>query len=422
MAILESTLASSVIMGGDRDGGDDASTRIQRALQAVRSHLGLQVAYVSRFEGNEAVFREVDAPGLETRIKAGDTRSLDDIYCRHILEGRLPQLIPDTAAEPFCATLPITKASGIGAHLSVPIMRGDGTPYGMFCCMGFQADRSLNTRDLQTMKAFAEIASFEINKEIGEQDALSVKRGRIENLIERDEFSIAYQPIWDLATMMPVGFECLSRFAPMPYQSPDKWFAQAEEVGLGVELELAAIHKALAALTGLPAHLYLSINASPDVLLSGRFERVMQGVPLHRVLLEITEHACISNYEELLKALTPLRTRGLRLAIDDAGAGYSSLRHILNMAPDYIKLDMGLTQNIDLDPARKALARSLVGFCRETGSRIIAEGVERQSELRILRSIGVNRVQGYLLGRPSSLEHAVELTAGRVHAGEKVAV
>jgi hypothetical protein len=81
---------------------------VTRALQAVRAHLGLQVAYVSEFVGDETVFRQVDAPGLEHLIKPGDSRSLDDVYCRHILEGRLPELIPDTANEPYAMAMPIT--------------------------------------------------------------------------------------------------------------------------------------------------------------------------------------------------------------------------------------------------------------------------------------------------------------------------
>jgi EAL domain-containing protein (putative c-di-GMP-specific phosphodiesterase class I) len=392
--------------------GDDAGNRIRRSLQAVRSHLGLQVAYVSRFVGNRSVFREVDAPGLEHLIKAGDSRSFDEVYCRHILDGRLPQLMPDTAAVPLAAAMPITKASSIGSHLSVPILLPNGDAYGMFCCIGFAADTSLNERDLQTMKAFAEIASFEINRELEAEQAVASKRARIANVIDRSELSIVFQPIWDINTMTPLGFECLSRFAAQPYRSPDQWFGEAAEVGLGVMLELEAIRRSLACAAHFPPDTYLGINASPAAILSSDFGEVFAGAPLDRLIVEITEHSTVGNYEELLAVLNPLRQRGLRLAVDDAGAGYCSLRHILNMGPDFIKLDIGLTRDIDLDPARKALARALVGFAADTGSRIVAEGVERQSELDALRSIGVRKVQGYLLGRPMPLEGALQLVNG----------
>jgi EAL domain-containing protein (putative c-di-GMP-specific phosphodiesterase class I) len=413
-------------MSGDRDltnflsgetGQDDSSQRISRALRAVRCHLGLQVAYVSKFAGECSIFREVDAPGLEHLIKVGDSRSLNDVYCRHVLEGRLPQLIPDTSANPLAMSIPITKAASIGAHISVPILLPDGEVYGMFCCLGFEADNSLNERDLQTMKAFAEIASFEINRELEAAGALEEKRARITGAIDEDVLSIVFQPIWDVEAMRPVGFECLARFASLPYRSPDKWFAEAAEIGMGPMLELHAIQRALKLVSSFPPDIYLGLNASPALILGGEFAQALREMPLERLIVEITEHSIVDSYEELLAVLRPLRERGLRLAIDDTGAGYSSLRHILNMRPDFIKLDMTLTQNVDLDPARKALARALVGFAKDTGSRIIAEGVERQSELEMLRTIGVRKVQGYLLGRPMTLDDALKLCSANPRDG-----
>jgi hypothetical protein len=129
----------------ERGAASVASDRIRRALHAVRSHLGMQVAYVSKFSGNQSIFREVDASGLEHLIKPGDSRSLDDVYCPHILEGRLPQLVPDTSAEPLAASTPMTSA--IGAHVSVPVLLPDGQPYGLFCCIGQKANNSLNDPD-----------------------------------------------------------------------------------------------------------------------------------------------------------------------------------------------------------------------------------------------------------------------------------
>jgi EAL domain-containing protein (putative c-di-GMP-specific phosphodiesterase class I) len=401
--------------------GNDASDRIRRSLRAVRSHLGLQVAYVSRFVGNRSVFREVDAPGLEHLIRAGDSRALDEVYCHHILEGRLPQLMPDTSGIPLAASMPITKASSIGSHISVPIMLPNGEPYGMFCCIGFAADPSLNERDLQTMRAFAEIAAFEINRELEAEHVIAAKRTRIQSVIDNNELSIVFQPIWNIKTMKPLGFECLSRFSAEPYRSPDQWFDEAAEVDLGVMLELEAIRRSLSFATWFPHETYLGINASPAAVLSSGFAEMFEGAPLDRLIVEITEHSTVGNYEELLAVLNPLRQRGLKLAVDDAGAGYCSLRHILNMGPDIIKLDIGLTRDIDLDPARKALARALVGFAADTGSMIVAEGVERQSELDALRSIGVSRVQGYLLGRPMALDSALRLTADRSDRSEVAA-
>lgn len=389
-----------------------SAERIQHALHAVRTHLGLQVAYVSRFDGNDSVFRTVDAPGLEDLIKPGDRRSLDDVYCRHILAGRLPELIPDTANEPIAAAMPITQAASIGSHLSVPIALPNGETYGMFCCIGFKADPSLNERDLKTLKAFAEIVSFEVGREVAADQAASEKRARIESAIANENLAIALQPIWLIANVerpVVMGFEALSRFAAQPQRSPDKWFAEAAEIGMGVDLEHQAMRRALQILPHLPKAIDLGINASAPAILDERLASVLDGIALERVTLEITEHSIVKNYDALLAALKPWRERGVRLAVDDAGAGYASMRHVLNIKPDVIKLDMELTRDIDSDPARRALARALVSFSYETGCRIVAEGVETTAELEALRSIGVCKAQGYLLGRPTNVADALRL-------------
>lgn len=399
---------------------DDAGTAggtIKRALEAVRSHLGMEVAYVSEFVDGRAVFREVDAPGLEAMVKVGDSHSLDDIYCRHILEGRLPQLIPDTSAEPIATALPITGAVPIGKHMSVPIRLPDGRAYGMFCCLGRDADHSLNERDLQMMKVFADMAAFEINRDREATREAEERLVRIRNVIDADQLSIVYQPIWHVEQRRAVGLECLARFSVAPYRSPDVWFREAAEAGLGVALELAAIRAGLAAVPMLPPGVYLAVNASPDTILSGELEGVLEGVPPERIVLEVTEHAHVADYDRLLGALWPLRQAGIRLAVDDAGAGYSSFQHILHLRPDLIKLDMALTRSIDTDLSRRALASALIGFARETGSRIIAEGVETASELATLRALGVEKAQGYFLGRPMPLADALKaIDLGEVRA------
>ncbi|MCF8478361.1 MAG: EAL domain-containing protein [Pseudolabrys sp.] len=396
---------------GSATAGPEGNT-VKRALQAIRSHLGMEVAYVSEFVGDRAVMREVDAPGLETLIKPGDSNSLDDVYCRHILEGRLPGLMPDTAAVPLAASMPITRAVPVGSHMSVPIRLPDGSTYGMFCCLGLTANQSLNERDLNMMKAFAELAAFDINREVDAKRAKDAKLTRIKSALDDENISIVYQPIWRVAENRPIGLECLARFNSEPRRTPDLWFNEAAEVGLGVELELAAIELALCALSEtLPDDLYLAVNASPATVMSPGFAGLLASYPAERIVLEITEHAYVPDYDALLDALKAPRARGVRLAVDDAGAGYSSLQHILHLQPDIIKLDMALTRNTDLDPARRALASALIQFARDTGCRIIAEGVETASELKTLKTLGVEKAQGYYLGRPMPLEGALRLLA-----------
>ena len=384
---------------------------LQRALSAVRTHLGLQVAYISEFEGNDSVFRVVDAPGLEHLAKPGDRKSLDDVYCRHILAGSLPELIPDTAAEPLAMSLPITAAVPIGAHVSVPLRMPDGEVYGMFCCLGPASDPSLNSRDLAMMRTFAELAAFEIAEERERSGTRAEAVARIQAAIKSGRSSV-YQPIWNLLDGRPIGFEALARFTAEPVRSPDQWFAEAASVGLGPDLELAAIETALAGLPSLPAPHYLALNASPATVGDPRLAQLLVEMPLERLVLEITEHDAIADVEAINAALAPLRARKLRLAVDDAGAGYSGLQQILSLKPDLIKLDRTLIQDIHRDPAKRSLAVALASFARATDSHLIAEGVETEAELEMLRAAGIENIQGYLLGRPMPLAEAAEL-AGR---------
>lgn len=376
---------------------------ITRALDVVRTHLQLQIAYVSQFDGNDSVFRVVSAPGLEHLVKAGDRRSLDDVYCRHILEGRLPQLIPDTALEPICVAMPITAAVPIGAHVSVPLMMADGECYGMFCCLGPESDPSLGIRDLGLMRAFADLTAFEIDRQRQATAGADIKHARIAAVMTGGGVDIVYQPIWRAENREIVGYESLSRF-PSDLRTPDTWFAEAGEVGLGVELELFAIEKALQALNTVAEPLYIAVNASPLVAIDRRLEPLLSKWPLDRIVIEITEHAQIDNYPEVSAALAPLRLRGLHVAVDDAGSGYSGLQQILELKPDYIKLDRMLIQGIGSDPGKTALAAALKMFACEIGSKIVAEGVETERELAMLRGLGVHNIQGYLLGRPQPLD------------------
>lgn len=410
---LGATALREIISSASSTGSSDAI--IARALQAVRAHLGLQVAYVSEFVGNDSVFRVVDAPGLEHLAKAGDVHSLDDVYCRHILAGRLPELIPDAAAEPIAVAMPITAAVPIGAHVSVPIRLSDGRTYGMFCCLGPFASPTLNPRDLGMMRAFADLAAFEIERDLGTREEAAASRSAIEQVIADGLMEIHYQPIFSLSQGRPAGYEALARISVEPYRSPDKWFSQAALVGMGEAFELFAIDRALQGLSQLPEHAYLSVNASPATAMSPELPAILRHAPLNRVVLEVTEHDRVSDVAILLERLAPLRAEGLKIAVDDAGSGYSGLQQIIQMRPDLVKLDRFLIEDIQHDPGRRALAAGLMMFARDTGSRLIAEGVEREDELAVLRALGIDLIQGYLLGRPQSLaairDAATELRA-----------
>lgn len=374
---------------------------IDSALRAIREHLGMPIAFLSEFVDGRAVYRHVDAPGLEGLIKPGDSQSLSEVYCPHIVEGRLPELIPDTSAHEITRRMPITRTVPIGAHMSIPVRLPDDSVFGMFCCLGPEPNPSLNQRDLDTLRLFADIATRQVHLEYEHKRQMDERRNRIEDALSEQAFAIAYQPIVDLGSMEPSGFEALCRFAAEPYRSPDVWFDEAASVGLSVELELASIQQAVTKLDQIAAHQYISVNASPATIMSNRFVETFMRMPLSRIVLEITEHAVVEDYDAFMDILAPLRDRGLRIAVDDAGAGHSSLRHIVQLGPDYVKVDMSLTRNVDGDLARRALIGALLFYTRETSAQIIAEGIETEAELQTLKLLGVRRGQGYLLGRPT---------------------
>jgi EAL domain-containing protein (putative c-di-GMP-specific phosphodiesterase class I) len=188
-----------------------------------------------------------------------------------------------------------------------------------------------------------------------------------------------------------------------PSRPPNEWFEEAEIVGLGVALEVESLRRALQQAAELPERTYLSVNLSPNTVSTIGLSPLFERIPPELLVVELTEHAIVRDYERLGEALDRLRERGVRIAVDDAGAGYASLRHIVRLDPDIIKLDAELTSGIENDSSRRALATALISFAAETGSVIVAEGVETQGELDVLQALGVPFAQGFLLGRPAPL-------------------
>ncbi|MGE5384251.1 MAG: EAL domain-containing protein [Betaproteobacteria bacterium] len=399
------SIMPEVVAGID---GSEASTAdvMMEALHAIRQHFAMEVAFVSEFSQGRRIFRYVDAAADRQIIKIGDSNPLDESYCVRVVDGRLPGLIPDACQLPAALELPVTTALPVGAHLSVPIHLRDGRVYGTFCCFSTRPDPSLRERDLAMMQVFADFAGKQIDRKLAQQRTRDEKLGRIQSIIDQDEFSMVYQPIHECLDRKVVGFESLTRFAPSHGISPETGFREAGDVGLGVELETQVISKVLADIGRLPENVYVSVNASPDTILSGVFEQVLEGLPLKRIVVEVTEHAAIKEYARIATALAPLRAKGVRLAVDDAGAGYASFRHILELGPELIKLDISLTRDIDSNRNRRALAAALIRFAEETGSTIISEGVETEAELTTLNELGACMVQGYLLGRPMPIDAA----------------
>lgn len=388
---------------------ENIDQEIQSILAMIRQQLDMDVAFISEFKQDTRILRYLDFKGDEQLAQPGDTEPLNQTYCKKIVDGALPELIPDTARNEITALMESTRRYAIGAYIGVPVYVADGQVFGTFCSFSFAADATLTERDVSLLRICADIVGRYISRQLDQKKHYNETRSRVESVLDLQCIRSVYQPIYDLALDRISGFEALTRFDTDPYHSPDVWFNEAHEVGLGAQLELMAIRRALQALENLPAGIYVSLNTSPEQIVSGEIATVLTTIDASRVVLEITEHAPIPDYDAFRDALKPLREKGVRLAIDDAGAGYASFQHILELNADIIKLDISLIRNIHLDHAREALAAALIAFSKVTQCTIIAEGVEIEEELRTLKKLGVDRVQGYFIGKPQSIEDACAL-------------
>ena len=246
-----------------------------------------------------------------------------------------------------------------------------------------------------------ELASKLRHEEI-EQQQRAARRDEIDRFLTGRGVTMVFQPIVDLRSRAHVGMEALARFHTLPLRPPNEWFAEAVGLELGTQLELMAIQGAMAGLGRIPRGAYLSVNCSARAAMSPDLATLIDGYA-SRMVIEITEHEAIEDYAVLTTTLEELRRRGVRLAIDDAGAGFSSLRHTLLLRPDIVKVDISLTRGIDADRGKRALTSALVSFGEEMGVAIVAEGIETREELETLRSLGVRYGQGFHLAPPAAL-------------------
>jgi EAL domain-containing protein (putative c-di-GMP-specific phosphodiesterase class I) len=382
---------------------EGSSEAIERILSLARAALDMDVAVVGAFDG-DFVVQAVDGESEWFDLEVGSRIPVEQTYYRRMAQGDLPSLVHDAAADARTADLPLTRESGIGAYVAVPIRLWDGTLYGTLCCLSRSPEPSLNVRDVRFLRVLAEIVADQVDREQLESEKRRLEWSRIRGVLDRDDIDVEFQPVFDLVDCKIVSLEALARFWTEPMRSPSTWFAEANDVGLGVELELAAIRSALQRLDDFPPGVAIALNVSPTTALDPAFCELLFDVA-ERVVIEITEHAQVDDYEALQAALAPLRERGAQLAIDDVGAGFANLRHILRLAPDLLKLDLSLTQEISRDPAREALASSLVSFADGVGASIVAEGISSDDDLSLLRALGVDYGQGFHLARPSALLH-----------------
>ena len=388
-------------VGGEPAPSGRLALSVERLLTLIREQVVMPVAVLTEFDRERLVVRQVSGQAEEVGIHVGMAIPLEDTFGHHVAEGRLPYVIRDTHAEARMRNLALTGGMAtVGAYAGVPIILRDGAIFGTLCCLSPRAESGLGAGDLRLLRIIGAMVAEEIEREGRAERAHGAQRDGVRRVLGGEGFSMVFQPIVELAGGRVVAVEALSRFAAEPRRPPDAWFAEATTLGLGVELELMAIRDAIAHLGELPAGSRLSVNASPATIRARGFVEALAAAPNDRLAIEVTEHAPVEDYVALRAALSELRSNGVQIMVDDAGAGFSSLKHVLDLHPDAIKFDISLTRDIDTDPVRRALVTSLLAFADEIGATIVAEGIETQAELGTLRQLGVTRGQGYLLALP----------------------
>ena len=313
-------------------------------------------------------------------------------------------LVPDVAAardDGSAIARVASAASGLDVQAAVVMLPEDAqTPPDALAAAGEAIEAA--RQGARQLVAFDRGYLDGVEAGPGYAESLLHRRSRIQQIIaDPAALEAAFQPIVSLEHGSIRGYEALARFNVEPRQGPDKWIAEAHSVGMGVELEAECLRRAFERRTEAPIGTYVSLNASPHLLLSDRLDQVLGGADLNGVLFEITEHDHVDDYVELADRLALLRGRGARVAIDDVGAGHSSMRHVLNLRPDVVKLDRWLVDGVNLDSAKRALIRSFVALCAELQADLVMEGVETHDELAVLRELGASFAQGWLFARPA---------------------
>lgn len=403
--------ADTASMARTRTGTD---AQIADLLSTAKRALRISVAFLSRLDGTTQHIEVVESSGPASLLfREGATQRQETSFCQAILDGRLPAVIPDVRRFPAAMALPAARLPRIRSYVSVPVTLSDGTLYGTFCAAGLTSDADLTERDRALMEVLARAAALIIEPEVMERERRSVIEARLEPLLAAGGPVVVAQPIVELGSGRRIGAEALSRFPAEWGLAPDVCFAQAHSVGLGHRLELAALARAADLLDEVGG--YVAMNVSPATVLTTGFAELFDLLPLERVVLELSEHDQVEDYAVLAEALAPYRASGMRLAIDDVGAGFSSLRHIVVTGPDVIKLDRSLVDGVDQDAVLTALVRSLVDVAGACGARVVAEGIETAADAAALFALGVDHGQGWYFGRPGPAHDLAPCTADAEH-------
>lgn len=354
---------------------------VQRVLRYVRTHLRMDVAWVARCTSAGQVVEMVDGAGERFGLRLG---------------ALLPAAIPATCRA--------------RAHAVAPLRHCDGHLYGQLGCLSEESRPALRARDDEFLLLAAALLAPNLDAQARWREERAGIGARTQAILDSGGPEIVFQPIARLAESSLFAFEALARFpgAAGP-DTTDQWFTEAEQVSLRTDLEVAAVRSALTALDWLDPQIRIAVNSCPAALQHPAMVDELLRHDLGRVIIEITEHDQVADYDLLRRSCDRLRELGAIIALDDAGSGYAGLQHLVDTRPDIIKLDRSLIHDIDTDPGRAALACGLLTFARATNATVLAEGIETAAELRTLTRLGIPLGQGHHLGRPSPLPRILDL-------------
>ena len=375
----------------------DVDQQIGDLLRTAKASLRMSATFLTRMDGTTQTLEVVES-SIPLLFREGAQVQQETSLCQAVLDGELPAVLPDLTAFPAAMALPAARLPRLRSFVTVPVHLSDGSLYGTFCAAGLTSDPELTERDRALMEVLASAAATLVEPGMRERARADEVEARLAPVLASGGPVVLLQPIVDLATGVRSGAEALSRFPREWAKAPDVCFAEAHSVGLGHRLELLALERAaehLAVVQG-----YVAMNVSPATLLRPECTALLERLPLDRVLLELSEHDQVEDYAALAAVLGPLRTAGLRLAVDDVGAGFSSLRHIVRTSPDVLKLDRSIVDGLAADPVLRTLVRALVEFAHGCGATVVAEGVETAADAAALLALEVDLGQGWYFGRP----------------------
>ena len=360
--------------------------------EAVR-HLFVEVLHL-------AGYATAEADSVATAAAVLD-RGDPEIICI-VLDGRLPDghgldLLHRVRGDRNSETLPVivvtgdddpsSEIAGLDAGATDFLVK-PVSPEALVARVG------AHLRDRAAWLTMLDAAVTTARHDVGDHSALDA-------IIDSGAFQSVFQPIVDLQDGRNAGYEALTRFDDG--SSPELRFAEASAIGRGFDLELATLASAIDSANRLPDDVYVSLNVTPGLLTpgSGGLQTLLETAPC-QVVLEITEREAIDDYDIVRSALSGF-VPTVQLSIDDAGAGFASLRHVVMLQPDFVKLDRTWVSGIHVEPTKQAMVAGLVHFANATGCILVAEGIEADAERSMLVELGVHYGQGYLLGRPEAV-------------------